>query len=357
MQLGTRPTATSPFDNWGGGPFSQRRFGFPTVLAHDTTLAPDQCGGPLVDADGNVIGLNIARALRVTSYALTARDAAAAIDEMLSRMKPFERMALDAIPEKGIDGHLILTGTGSVSNDTMKYVTRLAGGDEARLIVIDLSADSQESGNVQQLLQEWQKVRSASLLMLRAKPGDPIPVEYEQALGLATGIWIQGADGQKVAQWLAQKQWKDCLENVLQRDGVLAGGAGLSHVVGLGTLDDQGCLVNGIALCPQMFVDLTAERGTTVQSRLGALEFYPSTFAVQLPPESALWIHGRSMRTIGASPVSLHLPATPNQTAKSVELNGSQTTADLTDWRRLAVTRSQSPEQPEKVITTSQDQR
>lgn len=55
-----------------GGPLSGRRVLFPSVLEHDTVLLPNQCGGPLVDLDGKVIGINIARANRVASYAIPA---------------------------------------------------------------------------------------------------------------------------------------------------------------------------------------------------------------------------------------------------------------------------------------------
>ena len=65
-------TLVEPCDQWGGGPFSQRRFGFESVIVHDTPITPQQCGGPLLDTDGRVVGINIARALRVASYALPA---------------------------------------------------------------------------------------------------------------------------------------------------------------------------------------------------------------------------------------------------------------------------------------------
>ncbi len=55
-----------------GGELSERAAGFKMALQHDTVLQPWQCGGPLVNLDGKVIGLNIARAGRVASYALTA---------------------------------------------------------------------------------------------------------------------------------------------------------------------------------------------------------------------------------------------------------------------------------------------
>lgn len=51
---------------------SQRRDEFPLVFQHDTPLVPEQCGGPVTDLDGNVIGVNIARGGRVASYAIPA---------------------------------------------------------------------------------------------------------------------------------------------------------------------------------------------------------------------------------------------------------------------------------------------
>ncbi|MBI2946432.1 MAG: PDZ domain-containing protein, partial [Verrucomicrobia bacterium] len=55
-----------------GGELSQRADGFDLALQHDTVLQPWQCGGPLVNLEGKAIGLNIARAGRVASYALPA---------------------------------------------------------------------------------------------------------------------------------------------------------------------------------------------------------------------------------------------------------------------------------------------
>ncbi|MFN0057031.1 MAG: PDZ domain-containing protein [Planctomycetota bacterium] len=65
------------------GPVSERRSGFPIVLQHDTPLAPDQCGGPLLDLDGRVVGINIARAGRVSSYALPASEVQKELESLL----------------------------------------------------------------------------------------------------------------------------------------------------------------------------------------------------------------------------------------------------------------------------------
>ena len=72
--LGRRPahpgSGRREFQNRLGAKLSSRRGGFPFVLQHDTALLPNECGGPLVDLDGKVVGLNIARAGRVESYAI-----------------------------------------------------------------------------------------------------------------------------------------------------------------------------------------------------------------------------------------------------------------------------------------------
>jgi serine protease Do len=56
--------------NQMGGELSERRSDFPAVIQHDTVLAPDECGGTVVDLDGRALGINIARAGRTESFAI-----------------------------------------------------------------------------------------------------------------------------------------------------------------------------------------------------------------------------------------------------------------------------------------------
>jgi serine protease Do len=53
-----------------GGELSGRRTGFPSVLQTDMVVEPKNCGGPVVDLDGNVLGISIARAGRVETWIL-----------------------------------------------------------------------------------------------------------------------------------------------------------------------------------------------------------------------------------------------------------------------------------------------
>jgi S1-C subfamily serine protease len=67
-----------------GSTLSERRNGFPTILQHDQVIAPTDCGGPLVDLDGKAVGINIARAGRVESYAIPTEVVLSAINELKS---------------------------------------------------------------------------------------------------------------------------------------------------------------------------------------------------------------------------------------------------------------------------------
>lgn len=69
--LGKRPAGgRGDMQNSLGSQLSNRRTGFPTILQHDSVIKPADCGGPLVDLDGKVLGINIARAGRTETYAV-----------------------------------------------------------------------------------------------------------------------------------------------------------------------------------------------------------------------------------------------------------------------------------------------
>jgi serine protease Do len=85
-KLGKRPADLdrADFQNNMGSELSKRRDGFPTVLQHDSVVLPSDCGGPLVDLEGRVIGINIARAGRVESYAIPSEAIRPLLADLMS---------------------------------------------------------------------------------------------------------------------------------------------------------------------------------------------------------------------------------------------------------------------------------
>ena len=68
----------------GNHELSERRKDFKLAFRHDCTIQPDECGGPLVDLDGRVIGINIARAGRVESLALPNSIVIASLKKLMT---------------------------------------------------------------------------------------------------------------------------------------------------------------------------------------------------------------------------------------------------------------------------------
>ena len=62
---------------------SKRRWSFLEAIQHDCHIHPKDCGGLLVDLDGKLIGINIARAGRIKSYAIPIKQVKRIVDECL----------------------------------------------------------------------------------------------------------------------------------------------------------------------------------------------------------------------------------------------------------------------------------
>jgi serine protease Do len=70
--------------NLMGSELSERRTGFPTYFQSDTVIKPKDCGGPVCDLDGRVLGINIARAGRVESYAIPTEALTPLLADLMS---------------------------------------------------------------------------------------------------------------------------------------------------------------------------------------------------------------------------------------------------------------------------------
>jgi len=93
VELGKRPPAPpgsdrGDFQNRMGSELSKKRGGFPEVFQTDLVIKPTDCGGPVVDLDGKVVGINIARGGRTESYAIPAEAVLALIPDLKSGKLP-----------------------------------------------------------------------------------------------------------------------------------------------------------------------------------------------------------------------------------------------------------------------------
>ncbi len=68
-----------------GGTVSKRNNNIPLAVTHDGVIQASQCGGPVVDLESRIVGLNIARADRTATYAIPAAKVKSLIADMLPK--------------------------------------------------------------------------------------------------------------------------------------------------------------------------------------------------------------------------------------------------------------------------------
>lgn len=76
---------------------SRRRAGFKSAFQMDAVLKPELCGGPVVDARGRIVGVTLARADRVASYAVTFEDLQPVLRKLLARAQTSVSKPADSV--------------------------------------------------------------------------------------------------------------------------------------------------------------------------------------------------------------------------------------------------------------------
>jgi serine protease Do len=92
VKLAKRPDTNGGGRRWEqmnrmGGRISDRVTGFERIVQHDIPLAPEECGGAVINLDGDVVGINVSRAGRVKTYAVPSDE----ILGLLKNLPPIQR--------------------------------------------------------------------------------------------------------------------------------------------------------------------------------------------------------------------------------------------------------------------------
>lgn len=91
VTLGRRPSQQQEEDaefaawNRSTGGVSVRKTNLPDVLVQDSRISPKHCGGPVLDLQGHVVGMNIARADRTATYMLPAEVVKESVTKMVEQ--------------------------------------------------------------------------------------------------------------------------------------------------------------------------------------------------------------------------------------------------------------------------------
>lgn len=101
-KLTKKPPSRGDIQNNMGSKLSSRRSGYPTILQFDGVILPTDCGGPIVNLDGKVIGITISRAGRTENWAVPSEVVRPVLMDLMTEQLPAKAPAIEkkAAPKK-----------------------------------------------------------------------------------------------------------------------------------------------------------------------------------------------------------------------------------------------------------------
>lgn len=119
-------------------------------------------------------------------------------------------------------GHLVISGGGGRPTPIMETFVELAGGGEARVVVVPYASGYQDDTADYQVNQ----IREKGAGTVRDVRGDSSVVEADSILARfagASGVWLSGGDQRRLARWVLGTTMMDSIRAVYERGGVVGG--------------------------------------------------------------------------------------------------------------------------------------
>ena len=255
-------------------------------------------------------------------------------------------------PAGRIAGALVIAGGGSLPDAVRDRFVELAGGKDARLVVIPTASASADGPDAAQSLEAWKKKGVASAVLLhtrsRVRAEDPA---FVKPLAEATGVWLGGGDQSRLTAAYRGTAVERELHKLLGRGGVIggtsAGAAVMSPLMITGGTDRAG-VDEGFGFLPGFIVDQHFLRRDRVNRLLGALARYPGYAGLGIDEQTAVVVRGRTLTVVGNSYALVCLAASSRRPAGVRVLKAGDRGADLIAASRAAVARARPPFPPEQ---------
>ncbi len=258
----------------------------------------------------------------------------------------FDARAPEPLPP--LEGTLFLHGGGIVAPEMRQRFTKLAGGNEARIIVIP-TADQSDPLNLKKT-EVWIEHQPKSVEVLHAEHRDHVSdAGFEDLLANATAVWFSGGKQSRLIEIYAGTIVEEGIMKLLARGGVVGGtSAGTAIASKVMLLNNE--IRTGFDFLPGSIVDQHFFARKRTERLHRAVALHPDRIGFGIDDKTALIVRGRRLEVIGESNVMVTIAASENREARTEILKPGMT-ADLIALRRAAQAR-QAAAFPGKEILT-----
>ncbi len=267
-----------------------------------------------------------ALSLLLTAGALLAGDA-------LSSTEPVEPLA----------GKLVICGGGYISEAVYRRFVDLAGGADARIVVILTASEYAQSS----WLESYMHFQFTSLGVIdiqflhtrsRQEANDP---RFVAPLKQATGVWLGGGVQQRLTDAYLGTEVEKAMHGLLARGGVV-GGTSSGAAVMSGLMIRQGKTVAetgpGFGFLAGAVVDQHFLKRNRQERLMGVLEANPGLFGLGIDEGTAVVVEGRRLSVMGASQACICYGGGNERPSRVQTLSDGQQ-ADLVALSRAAISR------------------
>ncbi|MFN0054386.1 MAG: cyanophycinase [Planctomycetales bacterium] len=238
----------------------------------------------------------------------------------------------------GIRGSLVICGGGRLPDEVRDEFVKLAGGKEARLVIIPTASDDDSVvADAAEVAEIWKSRGIETIATLHTRSHDQAnDPAFVEPLKEATGVWITGGRQSQIAAAYSGTLVEKELHALLDRRGVVGGtSAGAACQSRIMIVRGKIHETPGLGLIPGAIIDqhfLARDRKARL---LDALEQYPALIGLGIDEGTALVLEGRSLRCLGDSTVTVCWGATQRCGCEELTLKPGQP-SDLTMLRRAA---------------------
>jgi cyanophycinase len=218
---------------------------------------------------------------------------------------------LPSCPAADLPGALVIVGGGGLPDSVRDRFLELAGGKQARVVVIPTASARFEATGVSLSFEFWKAQGIASVVLLHAHRREEADrPEFIRPLTEATGVWIAGGDQSRLAAVYRGTTVLAELMRLLARGGVIGGtSAGAAVLSGLMITggNPEARLGEGFGLVPGVVVDTHFSQRNRLGRLQGVLAHNPNYVGLGIDEQTAVILRGNTLSVLGANHVRLCL--------------------------------------------------
>lgn len=225
------------------------------------------------------------------------------------------------LPTKAIrnQGSLVICGGGDVPDAVHKRFIELAGGPEARLVVIPTAARFENFGAIKRHYEDWKLLNIASFDFIDTDSrSDADDMAFIEPLRKATGVWIAGGAQGRLTDIYGGTQVEKAVIGVIERGGVVGGNSAGSAIMSstmirYGRKPDEVVTDNGFGLLNRAVIDQHFSQRKRLDRLIGVLYDHPGKLGLGIDENTALVLCGDRLSVFGDASVTVCMAAAENR--------------------------------------------